>query len=192
MRAHVNITTEIKVKLITMTIAALIIAALANPAEAKRHHKHHHAKLVRIATITPYVRCDDRYPNCGVQPVVKTTNQTRIAQDDSERIVGHPAGCPWRQFCGCGSCAEVGISPAECKRKGLFLAANWLKFPRASPGPGMAAARYGHVMIIRSIDANGNATVYNPNSGGHLTRIMIVSLRGYHIVNPNGNIVAMR
>jgi hypothetical protein len=42
-------------------------------------------------------------------------------------------------------------------------------------------------MAIRAVDANGNATVYDPNSGHHLTRIHQRSLAGYTIVDPNGN-----
>lgn len=100
---------------------------------------------------------------------------------DDGRIVSHPSGCPRRAFCGCGVSVKVFGYPV----RNLFLAANWLKFPRANPAPGMVAARHGHVMYIMSYNGDGTATVYDPNSGGHQTRIHTRSLSGYRIVNPN-------
>jgi hypothetical protein len=66
----------------------------------------------------------------------------------------------------------------------LYLARNWYKFPRAHAAAGMVAVRRHHVMYIQSVDANGNATVYDPNSGGHQTRIHTRSLAGFTVVNP--------
>lgn len=105
----------------------------------------------------------------------------RIHYDYSgERIVAHPAGCPRIAFCGCGVSVKVfGRSIKE-----LWRAAAWYKFDRASPAPGMVAVRNHHVMYIESYDGNGNAVVYDPNSGGHQTRIHTRSLAGYRIVNP--------
>jgi hypothetical protein len=85
-------------------------------------------------------------------------------------------------FCGCGAAVEVFGSPI----RGLWLAANWLRFPPAEPGPGMAAVRPHHVMIIRAYLGDGRALVYDANSGGHLTRVHVRSLRGYSIRNPRG------
>lgn len=98
------------------------------------------------------------------------------------RVVSHPSGCPYRAFCGCGVSVKIFGHPI----RSLFLAANWFKFPRTTPAPGMVAVRNHHVMAILAVDANGNATVYDPNSGGHQTRIHTRSLAGYRIVNPNG------
>ena len=97
-------------------------------------------------------------------------------------IKPHPAGCPRIAFCGCGVSVEIFGRPI----RELFLARNWFKFPRARPAPGMVAVRRHHVMAIRAVDANGNAIVYDPNSGGHKTRIHQRSLAGYVIVNPRG------
>lgn len=68
----------------------------------------------------------------------------------------------------------------------LWLAANWLRFPRAEPAPGMAAVRAHHVMVIRRYLGNGLALVFDANSGRHLTRVHVRSLGGYRIVNPRG------
>ena len=105
-----------------------------------------------------------------------------------ETIVSHPAGCPWHAFCGCGVSVKVFGHPV---RK-LFLASNWFRFPRASPAAGMVAVRNHHVMYIMSVDANGNATVYDPNSGQHQTRIHTRSLAGYSVRNPHGARIASR
>jgi len=96
------------------------------------------------------------------------------------QVLPHPEGCPARAFCGCGVSVKVFGYPV----KNLFLAANWLKFPRANPGPGMVAARRGHVMYIESVDGYGNATVYDPNGGLHKTWRRVRSLAGYRVVDP--------
>lgn len=101
----------------------------------------------------------------------------------SGTVVGHPPGCPSRAFCGCGVSVKVFGRPV----RDLFLAANWLRrFPSASPGAGMVAARRGHVMYIMSYNGDGTALVYDPNSGGHRTRVHTRSLAGYRVVNPHG------
>jgi len=66
----------------------------------------------------------------------------------------------------------------------LNLAANWLRFPRASPAPGMVAARRGHVFVLEHHISGDMWMAYDANSGGHATRIHPRSLRGYVIVNP--------
>ena len=84
-------------------------------------------------------------------------------------VGGRPAGCP-RSFCGCGASIRVfgRIVP------GLNLAANWLRFPRAAPAPGMVAARRGHVFVLEQhIDGDACAQ-----------REFMRSLRGYTVVNP--------
>ena len=100
----------------------------------------------------------------------------------NERIVGgRPAGCPSR-FCGC----EASLYKFGRIIPGLNLAANWRRFPRAAPAPGMAAVRSGHVMILESQVAGNVWTVHDGNSGGHVTREHARSLAGYTIVDPNG------
>lgn len=107
-------------------------------------------------------------------------------------IVAHPAGCPRRLFCGCGVSVAVFGKPV----RNLYLARNWLRFPRARAAPGMVAYRErrggGHVMLIRRVNGDGTALVYDPNSGGGKTRVHVRSLRGYAIVNPHASQVAAR
>lgn len=97
-------------------------------------------------------------------------------------VLEHPHQCPKRAFCGCGVSVKVFGKPI----RELFLARNWFKFPKAHAAPGMVAVRRHHVMYIEAIDANGNALVFDPNSGGHKTRRHIRSLAGFTIVDPRG------
>jgi hypothetical protein len=100
--------------------------------------------------------------------------------DQRNTIGGRPAGCP-HSFCGCGASIRVfgRILP------GLNLAANWLRFPRTSPAPGMVAARRGHVFVLEQHLEGDMWMAYDANSGGHATRIHARSLRGYTVVNPH-------
>ena len=110
--------------------------------------------------------------------LARPRHHSRVLSDG--QILSHPAGCPRIAFCGCGVSLKVFGRPIRA----LFLAANWFKFPRTAPHPGAVAVRRHHVMLIEALDANGNAVVYDPNSGGHLTRRHTVSLEGFVIVQP--------
>ena len=94
-------------------------------------------------------------------------------------IGGRPSGCP-HAYCGCGASLHLfgKIIPS------LNLAANWLKFPRATPAPGMAAARHGHVMVLESHVSGNIWMVYDANSGGGLTRLHARDISPYIVVNP--------
>ncbi len=100
---------------------------------------------------------------------------------DRGTVVEHPAGCPGTAFCGCGVSVRVFGRPV----RDLYLASNWFRFPRASAGPGMVAVRRGHTFYIERMLGNGVALAYDPNSGGHLTRLHPRSLAGYTVVNPH-------
>jgi len=101
---------------------------------------------------------------------------------DRGQTASHPAGCPRSQFCGCGVAVKVFGSPV----RDLWTSSSWLRFPRATPGPGMVAANHRHVFAILEDRGNGKVLAYDPNSGGGMTRIHEVSLRGYTVVNPRG------
>ena len=101
------------------------------------------------------------------------------ARTDSRIVGGRPPGCP-SSFCGCGAALRVfGRIVPE-----LNLAANWLRFPRTSPAPGMIAARPGHVFVLEQHLEGDIWMAYDANSGGHATRMHPRSLRGYTVVNP--------
>ncbi len=97
-------------------------------------------------------------------------------------ILPHPPGCPRRAFCGCGAAVEVFGRPV----RSLWLAANWLRYPRTSPAPGMVAARRGHVFVIKQVLGGGRVLAYDANSGGRRTRLHVRSLAGFVVVNPHG------
>jgi hypothetical protein len=107
----------------------------------------------------------------------REVRQTEVAS--TQTVGGRPSGCP-RSFCGCGASLRVfGRIVPE-----LNLAANWLRFPRATPAPGMVAARHGHVFVLEAHVQGDTWMAYDANSGGHATRIHARSLRGYTVVNP--------
>jgi hypothetical protein len=99
----------------------------------------------------------------------------------SQVIGGRPAGCP-HAFCGCSASLQVfgRIVPS------LNLAANWLRFPRAAPSPGMVAARSGHVFVLKEHLGGNVWLAHDGNSGGHLTRLHPRSIAGFTVVNPHG------
>lgn len=99
---------------------------------------------------------------------------------DSLVVGGAPTGCPPRRFCGCAISIDYFGKPDPK----LFLAANWLRFPRTKPAPGMVAARKGHVMKLLAHVSGKQWQVYDPNSGKGLTRIHVRSISGFTIVNP--------
>src|SRR5258708_5886710 len=97
----------------------------------------------------------------------------------AEIVSSRPSGCP-RSFCGCGASLRVfGRIVPE-----LNLAANWLRFPRAAPAPGMVAARHGHVFVLEAHVEGDTWMAYDANSGGHATRIHPRSLRASPVFNP--------
>ena len=101
------------------------------------------------------------------------------------QVVSHPEGCPRSQFCGCGVSVRVFGSPV----RDLWLVQNWYRFPRAQPAPGnVAILGLRHVAYILETFGDGTATLYDPNSGGGLTRVHRVSLRGWAVVDPRSTV----
>lgn len=164
-------------QLMMALLAVLITVAVSAPAEARHHHRHHHYR-----TTTTFSASRSQYQ---ANYAVYQRQMAEYHAAVGHVVGGRPSGCP-SAYCGCGVSLKVfgRIIPR------LNLASNWYSFPSASPGPGMVAVRNHHVMLIEHMDSNGNAVVYDPNSGGHATRIHTVSLRGYHIVNPHGSRMA--
>lgn len=162
-------------QLMMALLAVLITVAVSAPAEARHHYRHHHK------TTTTYSASSSDWDSYRVAYANYERQMQTYRAEMGHVVGGRPSGCP-HAYCGCGVSLKVfgRIIPR------LNLAANWFSFPSASPGPGMVAVRNHHVMYIEHMDSNGNAVVYDPNSGGHATRIHTVSLRGYHIVNPHG------
>ena len=101
------------------------------------------------------------------------------------QLVSHPEGCPPSQFCGCGVSVRVFGHPV----RDLWLVQNWYRFPRAEPAAGnVAILGSRHVAYILQAHGDGTATLYDPNSGGGLTRVHRVSLRGWAVVDPHATV----
>ena len=167
----------------TLTVAiltTLTLTLIALPVQARGHHHHRHH----------YSQHRYHHHHRYVSPTLAQTisdSAYRVARS-AEEIVSHPAGCPRSAFCGCGVSVRVFGHPV----RELYLASNWFRYPRTSAAPGMVAVRNHHVMYIMAVDANGNATVYDPNSGGHQTRVHVRSLSGYSVRDPRGGRYASR
>jgi hypothetical protein len=155
-------------KIVASVLVFVAILLSSGTAEAK--HTHHNARH-SISSVVAVYPPDFEHRDSDVHRSVAVAS-----------IVAHPAGCPHTQFCGCGAAVEIFGRPV----RDLWLAANWFRFPRAEPAPGMAAVRQHHVMVIKRVTGNNRAIVYDANSGNHLTRIHEVSLAGYSIRNPHG------
>jgi hypothetical protein len=145
-----------------VAVACLLLAPIASEARP-RHHHHRHQALDAMASFSGDI------------------------QDRGRIVGGRPAGCP-HAFCGCeASLYKFGRIIPE-----LNLAANWRRFPRAAPGPGMAAVRSGHVMILQRQVAGNVWYVHDGNSGGHATREHPRSIAGYSIVDPGAGSTSFR
>ncbi|SFH93050.1 hypothetical protein [Bradyrhizobium sp. cf659] len=127
-------------------------------------------------------RSSSQAPNSRQLTMAVAGNAVAAVNVSGDRVVGgRPVGCP-SSFCGCGAALRVfGRMMPE-----LNLAANWLRFPRTSPAPGMVAARRGHVFVLEQHLGGDIWMAYDANSGGHATRMHARSLRGYTVVNPRG------
>lgn len=124
----------------------------------------------------------DRFRNVEFGSPMYPPETQRSFLQRGATILPHPSGCPRRAFCGCGAAVEVFGRPIRA----LWLAANWLRYPRTSPAPGMVAARRGHVFVIKQVLGGGNVLAYDANSGGRRTRLHVRSLAGFVVVNPHG------
>ena len=152
---------------------------------ASRHLRYHHRHLRGYAVAARHeprfrqFRQGCLYAHGHLERCVPA--ELRVHYQRAE-ILPHPAGCPATLFCGCGASIEAfGRSI-----RNLWLADNWLKFPRAAPADGMAVVWPGrHVAVIRRYLGNGMALLYDANSGGHLTRLHVRRIAGLVVVDPH-------
>lgn len=180
-------------KLLIAVIATLV---LISPVQAK-HRQHHFYKATQVAAISPSCVPDNNgHMFCGGSqighPAASPMGRKNVAPSNgwsmAEGVIGgRPSGCP-HAYCGCWASLKIfgRIIPE------LNLASNWGRFPSASPAPGMAAYRHHHVFVIESVNSDGSVVASDGNSGRGLARRHTVSLRGYRVVNPNGQRYASR
>lgn len=182
-------------RFLSATLFALVCLVIASPASARHRHathlRHHQQEYVtQLSVGDSWYASDSRYgaiPSV-YQPIrerhygpILDAHGDRAVASDEGHYLPHPAGCPHTAFCGCGSSVRIFGHPV----RSLYLAANWLKYPRTMPAPGMVAARHGHVFVIEQVNGDGTVIASDYNSGGHMSRRHAVSLRGYTVVNPN-------
>lgn len=118
---------------------------------------------------------------------VRARHQEDSPGRTATQIVDHPEGCPRTAFCGCG----VSLRIFGRNIRAAWLAAWWFRFPQAEPAPGMVAVRRHHVFAILKVLRPGVVLAYDPNSGGHKTRIHARSLAGYSVRNPGSKYAAL-
>lgn len=190
----------------TVLLAALCAVLLASGADARPSHhqggrlkiepsfgyRQHHGGARKDRQIlferkyeSPPIHIANRHG--GAQRVIPPALHRVMATGAGRIVGGRPAGCP-RRYCGCGASLHIfgRIIPS------LNLAANWLRFPRAAPAPGMVAARRGHVFVLRRHISGKTWLVWDANSGRGKTRIHPRSIAGFKIVNPHGSRVAVQ
>lgn len=164
-------------------VYALLLLGMVFPAQARQRHV-----IVPVCDNKDVMRPCAYQPNflSGVRSIRISMKRERHARVRTGHrtietgIVEHPAGCPRSAFCGCGASVRIfGHSVRE-----LWLAANWFRFPRTSPAPGMVAVRRHHVMVLEADLGGGMWQVYDANSGAHATRVHARSIAEYVIVNP--------
>lgn len=120
---------------------------------------------------------------CSHHGCQEARKSPKRAPEHATQIVGRPEVCPARAYCGCATALKVFGKPV----RELYLAANWFKFPRTEPAPGMVAVRQHHVFVIEKVLDGNMVLAYDPNSGGHQTRIHVRSLVGFSVRNPHGS-----
>lgn len=165
-------------------LAAIIVCLFYSmSAEAHGHHSHryHHRHYRSHSDLGDTHQSTFNFFSVWQQPSVEQVSVSHRA--GGGEIVSHPSDCPHTAFCGCGVAQRVFGHTV----RSLWLAANWYRFPRTVAAAGMVAI-FGrhHVAYIESVNSDGTATLYDPNSGGHLTRIHTRRIAGATIVNPRG------
>jgi hypothetical protein len=147
--------------------ASYLISPTGEPAPAHAMHRGY-ARMVR-----------------EFRPVRRMTAHISHVATVAQEVVSHPEGCPRSQFCGCGVSVRVFGHPV----RDLWLVQNWYRFPRAEAAAGnVAILGSRHVAFILQAYGDGTATLYDPNSGGGLTRVHRVSLRGWAVVDPHATV----
>ena len=178
-------------KLLVAT-AAVTLATLSSPVSAKgrtdichRHCWNHHSYRYHVRHVRHAKRHKVRRHKKHYMPVrdYGSVVVRRAITGERVTLLPHPPGCPRTAFCGCGTALHIFGRPI----RDLWLAANWFRFPPARPAPGMVAVRAHHVFAILRVIRPGVVLAYDPNSGGHQTRIHPRSLAGYSVRNPNSS-----
>ena len=161
----------------TLRLFALILVAVSIAGTADARHRGRQADpptlVERVAgAVAGFVRrAADAAATTAAKAAtasVDAPGRLREALYEDGQIVPNLPGCPSRAFCGCSTSIKVYGRPIPA----LYSAAAWSHFPRASCGRGRVAV-WGarHVAYIMACHDDGTADLFDPNSGGGLTRI---------------------
>ena len=164
-------------------LVMLVLSAMSSARAEKLHPDCNVTMPCDVSAVKAKKTRADRFQNVDFgSPMRPPETAKSFLKGTAPVILPHPEGCPRRAYCGCGAAVDV----FRRHVRSLWLAANWLKFPRAAPAPGMVAARRGHVFVIREVLNSGYVLAYDANSGGGRTRLHVRSLAGFVVVNPHG------
>lgn len=107
-------------------------------------------------------------------------NRPRSRPQVAATILTHPAGCPLSAFCACGAAVRL-LGSAHAAP---WLARAWYAFKRTVAAPHMAGVRPHHVIALEYQVSGNMWMVYDANSGGRATRLHVIDISPYTIVNP--------
>lgn len=143
--------------------------------------------LALIACVTQ-ANADDSLGIDRGQAIQSTKIRHSRIDANGNVIGGAPSGCPSTRFCGCALALKV----FGRHDRTLWPARAWFRFPRTVAQDGAVAVTGRHVFLLLSHVEGTRWTVFDPNSGGHLTRIHERDIRGTTIVDPRGSRVASK
>ena len=132
-----------------------------SPAQA-RHHSRHHGGRFHVHRVHSHWRYAPRRDQ-GFAEADDWSRPTRYegrghrARYSGGRGLSAPCATARRLGGPCGCFASELLFGHSVR--GLWLAANWFRFPSAAPGAGMVAVRSHHVMAIIEAHGDGTATI---------------------------------
>lgn len=169
-----------------LVLAVLALGLAVAPAHARPRHSDSAVAQHCLYTNAGRVICraaEKRTSSHRSVIVRQRRHSGHFGHSRTVRLIPHPRGCPRRLFCACGLARYWGIwKPA------LNLVANWARAFRRVSGPdiGIAAIRRDRHHIMGIVGGGpGRWKTVDFNSGGHLSRVRIVSnFSGYFFVDP--------
>lgn len=137
-----------------IALAAIVLSLVGSVANARSYHRHHH----RHYQVRHYIHHQVRH-------YVRRWHYVRHRRRFAYSGAGLPGPCRVAASmggpCGCWA-AHVLLGRLDHVWKGinLWLADDWLRFPRAAPAPGTAAVwPHRHVAPVVAVNGDGTVTV---------------------------------
>jgi hypothetical protein len=166
---------------IAVVIAIFTLAVLATPSQARHRHHHYYSGHYGRYLAQHYRNHErrryawrHRHRHYDNTPPVAHRGLSRPCQ--IARSMGGPCGCVAEEII-------FGRSDHVLNGFNLWLANEWLRFPRALPRAGTAAVWPGrHVEAVVAVNGNGSVTTNGPYGLRRvsLSRVVIVDPRAHH------------